>query len=337
MTESMRIPLLAIVGPTASDKSAVGMALARRLDGEIVSADSMQVYRGMDIGTAKPSLGEQAEIRHHLIDAADPDEVFNVARYQELAGAAIADAASRGKLPIMVGGTGLYVDAVVRGFLFPDEGRNPAVRERLEREAAAGADGAPALHARLALCDPEAAARIHPNDLRRIVRALEVFEVTGRPITELRRKHVPVNAYNARLFGLTMPREALAARIDARVNQMVAAGLVDEVRGLLQMGYDPEATAMQAIGYKEFAAYLAGREGLDRAIDAVKLETRKYAKRQMTWFRKHDDIAWIDVCGISDPCDVASEIVAGLGDWLEEADTALGREQGRYRRHRPRE
>jgi len=332
MTDVMRIPLLVIVGPTASGKSAVAMALALRLDGEIVSADSMQVYRGMDIGTAKPSLGEQAEIRHHLIDAADPDEVFNVARYQELAGAAIADAASRGKLPIMVGGTGLYVDAVARGFLFPDEGRNPAVRQRLEREAA-GADGAPALHARLALCDPEAAARIHPNDLRRIVRALEVFEVTGRPITQLRRKHVPVNAYNTRLFGLTMPREALAARIDARVDQMVAAGLVDEVRGLLQMGYDPEATAMQAIGYKEFAAYLAGREGLDRAIDAVKLETRKYAKRQMTWFRKHDDIAWIDVCGISDPSDAASEIAARLGDWLEEADTALGREQRRCGRH----
>jgi len=325
MTELMRIPLLVIVGPTASGKSAVGTALAHRLDGEIVSADSMQVYRGMDIGTAKPSPGEQAEIRHHLIDAADPDEVFNVARYQELACEAIADTASRGKLPIMVGGTGLYVDAVVRGFLFPDEGRNPVVRQRLEREAAADAGGAPALHARLALCDPEAAATIHPNDLRRIVRALEVFEVTGRPITELRRKHVPVNAYNARLFGLTMPREALAARIDARVDQMVAAGLVDEVRGLLQMGYDPEATAMQAIGYKEFAAYLAGREGLDQAIDAVKLETRKYSKRQMTWFRKHDDIAWIDVCHISGPSDAASEIVARLGDWLEEADTALGR------------
>jgi tRNA dimethylallyltransferase len=334
MTGPMRIPLLVILGPTASGKSAVGMALARRMDGEIVSADSMQVYRGMDIGTAKPSLGEQVEIRHHLIDAADPDEVFNVARYQELAGAAIADAASRGKLPIMVGGTGLYVDAVVRGFLFPDEGRNPAVRKRLEREAAAGADGAPALHARLALCDPEAARTIHPNDLRRIVRALEVFEVTGRPITELRRKHVPVNAYDSKLFGLTMPREALAARIDARVDQMVAAGLVDEVRRLLQMGYDPEATAMQAIGYKEFVAYLAGREGLEQAIDAVKLETRKYAKRQMTWFRKHDDIEWIDVCGVSDPSDVASEIAARLGDWLEEADTALGREQGRYRPHR---
>ncbi len=330
MTEPMRIPLLVIVGPTASGKSAVGIALARRLDGEIVSADSMQVYRGMDIGAAKPSLGEQAEIRHHLIDAADLDELFNVARYQELAVAAIADAASRGKLPIMVGGTGLYVDAVVRGFLFPDEGRNPAVRERLEREAAAGAEGPPALHARLALCDPEAAARIHPNDLRRIVRALEVFEVTGRPITELRRKHVSVHAYNARLFGLTMPREALAARIDARVDQMVAAGLVDEVRGLLQTGYGREATAMQAIGYKEFSAYLAGREELDQAIDAVKLETRKYAKRQMTWFRKHDDIAWIDVCRVSDPSDAASEIVARLGDWLEEADTALGRQQGRY-------
>ena len=325
IVEPMRIPLLAIVGPTASGKSAVGVALARMLDGEIVSADSMQVYRGMDIGTAKPSAGEQAQIRHHLIDVADPDEVFNVARYQELASAAIADTASRGRLPIMVGGTGLYVDAVVRGFLFPDEGRNPAVRARLEQEAAQSAGGAAELHARLTSCDPEAARKIHPNDLRRIVRALEVFEVTGRPITELRRKHVPAHAYNARLFGLTMPRDALAGRIDARVDQMVADGLVDEVRRLLQMGYDPEATAMQAIGYKEFAAYLAGREGLEQAIDEVKLETRKYAKRQMTWFRKHDDITWIDVGGISDPSDAASEIVARLGDWLEEADVTLGR------------
>ena len=322
MTWPMRIPLLVIVGPTASGKSAVGMALARRLDGEIVSADSMQVYRGMDIGTAKPTPSEQAEIRHHLIDVADPDEVFNVARYQELASAAIDDAAVRGKLPIMVGGTGLYVDAVVRGFLFPDEGRNPAVRE-LEQEVTA--EGGAPLHARLASCDPEAARRIHPNDLRRIVRALEVFEVTGRPITELRRKHVPVDAYSARLFGLTMPREALAERIDARVDQMVAAGLVDEVRRLLQMGYDGRSTAMQAIGYKEFAAYLAGCEGPEQAIDEVKLETRKYAKRQMTWFRKHDDITWIDVQVASDPSDVASEIMARLRRWLEEADTALGR------------
>ena len=172
MTEPMRIPLLAIVGPTASGKSAVGVALARMLDGEIVSADSMQVYRGMDIGTAKPSAGEQAQIRHHLIDVADPDEVFNVARYQELASAAIADTASRGHLPIMVGGTGLYVDAVVRGFLFPDEGRNPAVRARLEQEAAQSGGGAADLHARLTSCDPEAARKIHPNDLRRIVRTI---------------------------------------------------------------------------------------------------------------------------------------------------------------------
>lgn len=325
MIETMCIPLLAIVGPTASGKSAVGMALARRLDGEIVSADSMQVYRGMDIGTAKPSPSEQAETRHHLIDVADPDEVFNVARYQELASAAIADVASRGKVPIVVGGTGLYVDAVVRGFLFPDEGRNPKVRARLEREAASSEGGAALLHARLASCDPEAAQRIHPNDLRRIVRALEVFEVTGRPITELRRKHVPKGAYSAKLFGLAIGREELARRIDARVDEMVAAGLVDEVRRLLQMGYDPQATAMQAIGYKEFAAYLAGQEGLKQAIDAVKVETRKYAKRQMTWFRKHDDIVWIDALAVSDPSDTASEIVARLGDWLEEANTALGR------------
>lgn len=330
MTELGRLPVLAIVGPTASGKSAVGMELGRRLGGEIVSADSMQVYRGMDIGTAKPTRSEQADVPHHLIDVADPDEVWNVARYQELAAAAIADIAYRGGLPIMVGGTGLYVDAVVRGFLFPDEGRNPEVRARLQREAeAAGPEGAAVLHARLALADPEAARRIHPNDLRRIVRALEVHEVTGCPITRLQRKHVPALAYDARLFGLTMPRDALNRRIDMRVDQMVADGLALEVGGLLRMGYNPEATAMQAIGYKEFALYLAGRETLEQAVDAVKLETRKYAKRQMTWFRKHHDITWLDMEEFSGPSDVAEEIMLRLADWMEEVDITLGRHERR--------
>ncbi len=330
MTRVRRLPVLAIVGPTASGKSAVGMELARRLRGEIVSADSMQVYRKMDIGTAKPTPGEQAEICHHLIDVADPDEVWNAARYQGLAAAAIAAIAARGRLPIMVGGTGLYVDAVVRGFLFPDEGRNPEVRARLEREAqAAGKEGAARLHARLAVCDPKAAGRIHPNDLRRIVRALEVYEVTGCPITQLQSKHEPENTYDARLFGLTMPRDALNRRIDARVDQMVADGLVDEVRRLLEMGYDPDATAMQAIGYKEFVSYLAGCETLEQAVDAVKLETRRYAKRQMTWFRKHRDITWLDLAKLSGPSQAAEEIIEALADWPEEVDMLLGRDEQR--------
>lgn len=317
-----RPPLLVIVGPTAVGKSAVGIELARKLGGEIVSADSMQVYRGMDIGTAKPSDAELAEIPHHLIDVAEPDEIFCVAKYQELARKAIREIAARGRLPIMVGGTGLYVDAVVRGFLFPDEGRNPDIRERLEREAAE--IGSAGLHARLAQVDSSAAHRIHPNDLRRIVRALEVYEVTGVPISELQRKHEGKSEFEAVIFGLRMARQALNRRIDARVDIMVEHGLIDEVRSLIESGYDPRYTAVQAIGYKEFALYLAGEESLADAIDTLKAETRKYAKRQMTWFRKNKKIRWIDVEGAGGPGDIADMIIASIESWLKGVGFSVG-------------
>jgi len=317
-----RPPLLVIVGPTAVGKSAVGMELARKLGGEIVSADSMQVYRGMDIGTAKPSQAERAEIPHHLIDVADPDEIFCVARYQEMAREAIRDIAARGRLPIMVGGTGLYVDAVVRGFLFPDEGRNSDIRRRLEGEAEV--TGSPALHVRLAEVDPVAAERIHPNDLRRIVRALEVYEVTGMAISELQRKHEGESEFDTVIYGLRMARQALNKRIDDRVDIMVEQGLIDEVRSLMEHGYDPRYTAVQAIGYKEFALYLAGEESLEEAIDTLKRETRKYAKRQMTWFRRNPNIRWIDVeCGRG-PEDIADEIAASIESWLKGVGFSVG-------------
>lgn len=317
-----RPPLLVIVGPTAVGKSAVGMELARRLGGEVVSADSMQVYRGMDIGTAKPSNEEAAEIPHHLIDIVDPDDIFCVAKYQELAREAIYDIAARGRLPIMVGGTGLYVDAVVRGFLFPDEGRNPEIRKRLEREAEK--IGSPALHLRLAEVDPDAAGRIHPNDLRRIVRALEVYEGTGMPISELQRKHKGKSEFDAVLFGLRMERKALNARINERVDDMVEQGLVDEVRSLVEQGYDPRHTAVQAIGYKEFALYLEGEESLEEAIDTVKAETRKYAKRQMTWFRRNKKIRWLDVEHDSEARDIAEKIIASIEEWLKGVGSSVG-------------
>ena len=223
--------VIAIVGPTASGKSAVGLELALALDGEIVSADSMQVYVGMDIGTAKATPEERALVPHHLIDVAQPDEIFSVARYQELAGAAVEDIWARGRLPVLVGGTGLYVDALIYGFLFPDEGRNPAIRAELERKAQEV--GVAALHDRLRSVDPKAAARIHHNDLRRIVRALEVYQVTGVPISEMQRRHRGGKRYDARLFGLTMSRQQLVKRINDRVDQMVEQGLLDEVRRLL--------------------------------------------------------------------------------------------------------
>ncbi|MEA4882253.1 MAG: tRNA (adenosine(37)-N6)-dimethylallyltransferase MiaA [Clostridia bacterium] len=316
-----RPPLITIVGPTAVGKSAVGLALAPKLRGEIISADSMQVYRGMDIGTAKPTPAEQGCVKHRLIDVADPNELFCVARYQELARAAIREIWSEGRMPIMVGGTGLYVDATVRGFLFPDEGRNEQIRAKLEQEAAAV--GNAVLYSRLSEVDPAAAARIHPNDLRRMVRALEVYEVTGTPITELQRLHEGESEFDVRQFGLRMNRDLLNERIDARVDDMIDAGLLDEVRALVARGCEERFTALQAIGYKELAAFLDGREGLDEAVETVKSETRKYAKRQMTWFRKNRDIHWLDVDGSSCPNEIADEIITILGGWLEEVDYKL--------------
>jgi tRNA dimethylallyltransferase len=308
-----------IVGPTAVGKSAVGLEIAERLNGEIVSADSMQVYRGMDIGTAKATEDERARVRHHLLDVADPGEIFSVARYQELAQAAIEGITARGALAVMVGGTGLYVDAVVRGFLFPFEGRNDDIRQRLEQEA--NVVGSCTLHGRLREVDPRAAERIHPNDRRRIIRALEVHEVTGVPITELQRRHKGQSRYDTRQFGLTLPRDVLRERIDRRVDEMMSAGLLEEVRELVGGGYAPCFTAMQAIGYKELAAYLEGRTSLEEAVHTIKNETRKYAKRQMTWFRKNRDIEWVDISEYDEPEQVADEIITRLGEWPRGVDT----------------
>lgn len=313
--------VIAIVGPTASGKSAVALSLALALKGEIVSADSMQVYTGMDIGTAKPSPEEQALVRHHMVDVARPDELFSVARFQELAEKAIADIWRRGRLPVVAGGTGLYIDALLRGFLFPDQGRNAKVRAQLEAQA--GKLGVGALHRRLCDIDPEAASKIHPNDLRRIVRALEVHSVTGSPISELQRKHQGEPKYRARLFGLTMSRDLLAKRISARVDLMVEQGLLEEVRTLLGAGYGPELTSMQAIGYKEFAAYLRGEAALDEALEQLKTGTRRYAKRQMTWFRRNPDIIWVDVGDFDGPDHIAQYIIHSNAAWLEEVGYEL--------------
>jgi tRNA dimethylallyltransferase len=276
------IPLLAIVGPTAVGKTALAIALARRLGGEIVSADSRQVYRYMDIGTAKPTPAERAAAPHHLIDVVDPDADFSLGLYQELASAAIADIAARGKLPLLVGGTGQYLAAVLQGWDVPRVAPRPELRAALEREAQAA--GAVALHARLAQVDPAAAAAIQPSNLRRVIRALEVYEVTGRPISEQQTRHAP--PYRARALWLALPAPALYARIDARVDAMVAAGLVDEVRGLLARGYGWELPAMSGLGYREFRPYLEGLSTLDEAVQRLKYDTHAFARRQPNWFRR---------------------------------------------------
>jgi tRNA dimethylallyltransferase len=276
------VPLLAIVGPTAAGKTALAIGLAQRLDGEIISADSRQVYRYMDIGTAKPTPAERAAAPHHLIDVVEPDADFSLGLYQELATAAIADIARRGKLPLLVGGTGQYLAAVLQGWDVPRVAPQPELRATLEREAEAV--GVAALHRRLAQVDPAAAAAIQPTNLRRVIRALEVYEVTGRPISEQQARRTP--PYRARTLWLALPAPALYARIDTRVDAMVAAGLVDEVRGLLARGYRWELPAMSGLGYREFRPYIDGTSPLEEAIQRLKFDTHAFARRQPNWFRR---------------------------------------------------
>jgi tRNA dimethylallyltransferase len=275
-------PVVAIVGPTAAGKTALSLALARRLGAEIVSADSRQVYRGMDIGTAKPTAAERAAAPHHLIDVVDPDEEFSLATYQDMATQAIAAIAARGRLPLVVGGTGQYLAALLQGWQLPRVAPDPELRARLEREAAQ--QGAVALHDRLARVDPEAAASILPSNVRRVIRALEVFELTGRPISEQRAMRAP--PYRTATIWLTLAAERLYARIDVRVDAMVAAGLVEEVRGLVARGFGWELPAMSGLGYREFRPYLAGEAALAEAVQRLKYDTHAFARRQKSWFAR---------------------------------------------------
>lgn len=275
-------PLLAIVGPTAVGKTALALNMANVLNGEIVSADSRQVYRGMDIGTAKPTRAEQTRVRHHLIDVVDPDQDFSLATYQDRAYAAIAEISASQRTPLLVGGTGQYLAAVLQGWQIPRVAPQPELRARLEAEALQL--GPTALHARLAQIDPAAAQAILPGNLRRIIRALEVFEITGQPISSQQTMTPP--AYTIRVIQLTLPAEQLYNRIDSRVDQMIAAGLLDEVQALVAHGYAWELPAMSGLGYREFQPYLAGQSSYEEAIQRLKYDTHAFARRQPAWFRR---------------------------------------------------
>jgi tRNA dimethylallyltransferase len=280
-------PVLALVGPTASGKTALALELAPRLGAEVVSADAMLVYRGMDIGTAKPTPEERALVPHHLVDLVDPGEDFSVARFQPLARAAIDQVLGRGRLPLLVGGSGLYFHAVVDEFVFPPT--DAAVRARLESEAAAG--GLPAMYQRLAAGDPAAAARIQPGNLRRVVRALEVVELTGRPFSSFRgAMDAPVSRYRLTVLGLDPGTEALRTRVAERVAAMAEAGLAEEVRRLATRPLS--RTARQALGYKELLDALELGAPLQQALDAVVRRTRAYARRQLAWFRRDPRVRW---------------------------------------------
>ncbi len=285
--------ILVIVGPTASGKTRMAVELAKAHNGEVVSADSMQIYRRMDIGTAKPTAEEMDGVPHHMIDVADPEEDFSVARYVELASACVDDILARGKLPIVAGGTGLYVDSLLSGRTFAAFSPESALRKELEEELAER--GGEAMLEELSRVDPEAAARLHPNDHKRIVRALEVYRSTGKTISEHNRETQALPPrYEALTIGLNFQDRAdLWARIDARVDQMAADGLEREVRELLSSGLSPRCTAMQAIGYKEFVAAVEGDMTWREAEELVKLRSRQYAKRQLTWFRRNPAVHWL--------------------------------------------
>ncbi len=285
-----RVKLLAVVGPTASGKTALGVSLARRLNGEVISADSMQIYSGMDIATAKPSAEEMRGVPHHLIGFLDPKESFSVARFCELANTAADDILSRGRLPVVVGGTGLYIDHFLTGTKLIDSSKDEAVRNELQQRLEE--EGAEALLKELAAVDPTAAQRIHPHNTVRIVRALELFRMTGMTVTEqndLSRK--AQSRFEPLIIGLDfLRREMLYRRIDARVDAMLEKGLLKEAAAHFAMPRSQTSSA--AIGYKEMKPYLDGEKDLPECVAALKTATRHYAKRQMTWFKKNKDIRW---------------------------------------------
>ena len=309
-------PIICIAGPTASGKTALAVALARELDGEVVSCDSMQVYKRMDIGTAKPSPEERQGIPHHMIDVAEPWEDYSVSRYCADAAPIVEDIVSRGKTAIIAGGTGLYMDSLIRGndfAPFPSTG----VRERLEREA--DREGMEALLARLRAVDPEAAARLHLPDRKRIIRAMEVYLETGETITaHNRRTQALPPRFSPVWLGLDFESRAeLYSRIDRRVDVMLEAGLLEEIRALLRSGIPEKCTAMQAIGYKEFTAALDGRCTVEAAADQVRQSSRRYAKRQLTWFRRNGRIHWLR----RGPGEGSAEILASARRILQENDS----------------
>jgi tRNA dimethylallyltransferase len=283
---------LIIAGPTASGKTSIGVQIALETGAELVGADSMQVYRKLDIGTAKPTLAELQGIPHHLIDVADPDEPFDAERFVTEADRAIADIAQRNRKIIVVGGTGLYIRALLHGL---HKGPKPAPEIRTALMKRAASEGWPALHAELAAKDPVSATKLHPNDGVRILRALEVFEESGIPMSEWQKQHgFAKQRYPALLLGLTRPREGLYRRINNRVDEMMGCGFLAEVEALIDGGYGPELKPMQGLGYRRMAQHITGELNLAEAVEKTKTDTRRFAKRQLTWFKREPGLAWCE-------------------------------------------
>ena len=302
--------VIAVMGPTAVGKTWLVSQLTKDLGGEIVNADSVQIYRFMDIGTAKPTMADRAEVAHHLLDIADPDQDFDASRYSQLAREVIASLAQQGKPAIVVGGTGLYLKAIFHG-LFPGAPSDQLVRQRLRREAEK--KGGVDLYQRLQRIDPITAQRVHPHDLFRIIRALEVWECSGQPISALQSEHdFKDRPFLPLKIGLRRPRPELYERIDRRVEEMMAQGLLEEVRGLLSRGYGPNLKSMQALGYRHMVQHLINGVDITEAVRTMKRDTRRYAKRQMTWFRRDQEINWFHPRQMEDIVRLAGRFLGGL-------------------------
>lgn len=297
--------VIGIVGPTASGKTAIGIEIAQEFNGEIISADSMAVYKHLDIGTAKPSASEQSMAVFHLIDVVEPSVNFSVAEFKLLAQKAILDISAKGKLPIVVGGTGLYIKSLTGELNIPQVEPDLVLRDKLKLDAEEF--GNQYILDKLAAIDPETAERLHVKDIKRIIRAIEVYELTGKPISYYHNTEGSIQVpYNIKPFGLSIDRETLYKRIEDRIDQQLKDGLVDEVKSLLDMGLNTDYASMKGLGYKQIAGFLNGEYDFNTAIDLFKRDTRRFAKRQMTWFRSHPEIEWIDVdiCNMNASLDV---------------------------------
>jgi len=304
--------VIALMGPTAVGKTGLVMQLAKDLGGEIVNADSMQIYRFMDIGTAKPTVAERAEVVHHLLDIVDPDQDFDASLYSQLARETIKKLVGEGKVAIAVGGTGLYLKALFHG-LFPSAHSDQVIRQRLSREGEK--DGGVKLYKRLKKIDPSTAARLHPNDLFRVIRALEVWECTGKPMSVLQKEHgFRENPFFTLKIGLKLPRSQLYERINRRVEEMMELGLVNEVRELLNRGYGVHLKSMQALGYRHMVQHLINGMKIAEAVRTMKRDTRHYAKRQMTWFGGDQEIKWFHPQEMERIARLAREFMGGLED-----------------------